>query len=358
MAPAMTPLVLIVGFLGAGKTRFLTELIPLLHGQGLKVRVLLNDFENADIDASRLNELDALVTPLAGECVCCTSLRELMDALHAVPAEPNAVMLIEANGATESDELLGYLTTDRRLAHFTLPLQLTVIDAGRWQKRWWHNTLEAAQVATATHLYLNWTDRLSAARQHTVDARLLEVNARAARTTPQQFATDLRTLADSPASSRDRKHLMLLDSAYDSSMHDDAAHMSSPRSHTSHLHPSHIDPSHAHPSHVPQSHSHPFATATWPLPERVDRAAFLTFVRDLPPAVVRAKGLVRFADRPNEMFVWNRIGGRKGAQLDRSAAHTSTQPVALFIGVGLPLAALIEGIAALSSTAAHVRVAT
>lgn len=314
----VTPLVLLVGFLGAGKTRFLTALIPLLHNSGLRVRVLLNDFENADIDASRLNALNALVTPLAGECVCCSSLRELMDALHAVPAEPNTVLLIEANGATEADELLGYLTTDRRLAHFTLPLQLTVIDAGRWQKRWWHNALEAAQATTATHLEFNWTHKLSAQRCRDVEHSVRTMNPRAQRTTPAQFADELRSIIDAGAHGRVRG---------DGPPHAAAAH------------------AHTHRT------AHPFATATWPLPATVERAAFLDFVRALPQAVVRAKGLVRFSDRPDEMFVWNRIGGRKGVQLDRSTPHAAASPVALFIGVDLPISELFASITALSAVA-------
>ena len=150
----MIPLVLLTGFLGAGKTRFLTTAIPALHAQGLRVRVLLNDFENANIDAARLAELTALVTPLAGECVCCTSLEELLAALESVPPEPDTVLLIEANGATEAGDLLASLTMDRRLAQYTLPLQLTVVDAKRWQKRWFHNKLEASQTRSATHVHL------------------------------------------------------------------------------------------------------------------------------------------------------------------------------------------------------------
>ena len=57
----MIPLVLMAGFLGAGKTRFLTTLIPQLLERGVRVRIVLNDFENAKIDAARLGELDALV---------------------------------------------------------------------------------------------------------------------------------------------------------------------------------------------------------------------------------------------------------------------------------------------------------
>ena len=55
----MIPLVLMAGFLGAGKTRFLTTLIPQLLERGVRVRIVLNDFENAKIDAARLGVLQA-----------------------------------------------------------------------------------------------------------------------------------------------------------------------------------------------------------------------------------------------------------------------------------------------------------
>ncbi len=308
----MIPLVLMAGFLGAGKTRFLTTLIPQLLERGVRVRIVLNDFENAKIDAARLGELDALVTPLNGECVCCGSLRELLDTLQAVPPDPGSVMLIEANGATETDELLGYLTTDTTLTHFTLPLQLTVIDAARWQKRWWNNSLEMAQTTTATHVHLNWTDKLSTARRDAVQAGVAAVNARAAFTTPGAFAATLQSLAESVRETvrRDPQGVA-------------AAHR------------------HAH------GHTHPFGSVALPLPRLVERARFLAFVQALPAAVVRAKGLVRFADQPADMFVWNRVPGRKKVQLDESSPHADAEATALFIGVGMSLDDLESRIAAL-----------
>ncbi len=309
----MIPLALLVGFLGAGKTRFLTNVIPELHARGLRPRVVLNDFANADIDAARLALLDALVTPLNGECVCCTSLRELMDTLHAVEGRPGDVMLIEANGATEADELLGYLSMDRRLAQFTLPLQVTVIDASRWQRRWWHNTLEAAQARTATHVMLNWTDRLKPARMDVVQASVRQVNPRAELTTPALFAGLLAALSVETRDTFTRVTSLPVAS-------DSAAHL------------------HTHAG----MHAHPFASATLPLPSLVDRAAFHAFVGALPDHVVRAKGLVRFRDQPTSMFVWNRIGSRKRVLLDPSSPHADAQPVALFIGVELPMTEIAE----------------
>ena len=305
------------GFLGAGKTRFLTELIPQLSARGTRVRIVLNDFQNARIDAARLGALDALVTPLNGECVCCGSLRELLDTLYAVPSDPGSVMLIEANGATETDELLGHLTTDGRLAHFTLPLQLTVVDAARWQRRWWHNALERAQVATATQLFLNWTDQLAPARRAAVTGELHTLNPRAELVTAAAYAEQLHQLATGVRTARTRDGT----GAPHATRRDGA------------------------PPHV-----HPFGSASLPLPALVDRTAFGRFVESLPESVVRAKGLVRFRDEPGPMFVWHRVPGRTRVRLDRSWPHADAQPTALFIGVAMPVDELTHAIARLGAS--------
>lgn len=317
----MIPLVLLTGFLGAGKTRFLTDTIPLLTEAGVRVRVVLNDFENANIDAERLGRLNALITPLNGECVCCTTLPELMETLTNVPPDPGSVMLIEANGATDAVELIANLTTDRRMAHYTSPLQVTVIDAGRWQKRWWHNELERSQTVTATHVFLNWTQKLSPQQVQKVQTSIREVAPRAAFAGPREFATFLTSVV---AEMRDvpqrRTTLPTMQS-----------HSSAPHDHT----------------HVHGANS--FASVALSLPASVDRPTFLTFVQSLPEEVVRAKGLVRFRDESDAMYVWNRMPNRKRVELDRVYPHESAQPNALFIGVAMPIAELSDRVAALGS---------
>jgi len=63
--------------------------------------LLLNDFESAEIDATRLTAMNSIVTPLSGECVCCSSLDSLLDTLGTMPVAASSVTLIEANGARE-----------------------------------------------------------------------------------------------------------------------------------------------------------------------------------------------------------------------------------------------------------------
>jgi G3E family GTPase len=335
----MIPLALVAGFFGAGKTRFLTTVIPELHARGLRTHVLLNDFESAEIDTTRLTALTSLVTPLSGECVCCSSVDELLGTLESMPVEPNSVVLIEANGATETEELLDRLTSERRLARYTLPLQVTIVDAKRWQKRWLHKGLEINQTRTATHVHVNWTQRVRPERLAAVEEGIRSVNPHALFTSPDRFAGDLQRLAVATAGEATRPKL-IVPRPHDHAHHDDEHH--------DHSHHDHLQHDHSHHHHTHHAHEHPFASLVLGLPEVVAREAFVGFVRALPSVVVRAKGLVRFADRPEAMFVWNRVDGRKVMTLDPSEPHATSQPVALFIGVGLPTDELRAGIEALS----------
>jgi G3E family GTPase len=318
----MIPLALVAGFFGAGKTWFLSTLIPELHARGLRAHVLLNDFESAEIDATRLTAMSSIVTPLSGECVCCSSLESLLDTLKAMPVAPNSVTLIEANGATKTEELLSWLTTARGQARYTLPLQATIVDAKRWQKRWWHNELEVNQTRTATHVYVNWTNRVRADRIASVESEVRALNPHAVLTSPAGFADELQRLGVATAGEAERPLLT-----------------PASREHAAHAH-----------THHAHTHEHRFASFALGLPEVVARDAFMAFVRSLPREVVRAKGLVRFADRPDAMFVWNRVDGRKVVSLDQSTPHATARPVAVFIGVGMPSEQLRAGVEALGGS--------
>ena len=47
------PVTVLSGFLGAGKTTLLQNLVPALGAEGLKPSLLINDYQNARIDAER-----------------------------------------------------------------------------------------------------------------------------------------------------------------------------------------------------------------------------------------------------------------------------------------------------------------
>jgi G3E family GTPase len=96
----MTPLpVLIIGgYLGAGKTTLINHVLR--HAGGRRVAVLVNDFGEINIDADLIEGAAAGVISLAGGCLCCSFGDDLVGTLQAFSqgdTRPD-VVLIELSG--------------------------------------------------------------------------------------------------------------------------------------------------------------------------------------------------------------------------------------------------------------------
>ena len=142
------PIVIVSGYLGAGKTTFLREIIPQLVDTARPPYVILNDFSNAEVDAALLREVAPDVQAISGDCICCHSSQTLIERLEKIPPELNPIVFIEANGTTDPFPLIELLTLDTALiARFGPVYQITVINESRWQKRLfgWDKKIERAQ---------------------------------------------------------------------------------------------------------------------------------------------------------------------------------------------------------------------
>ena len=269
-----TPLVVIVGFLGAGKTTFLQNLIPALESEGLSPSLLINDYQNARIDAERFRGVIDEVTALNGDCVCCGSRDELLAALEQFEHRTGRVLLVETNGTTDSEQLLETLAFNKDLKRFTPPIQLSIIDGQRWQLRFWHNALERDQVRTATHLLISRTDIISPERLASVEKSLDSLGIHAPVTNPASFAKEIASLPDTLKSTRSHKH---------------------------HSHSHETEHHHHHAKHH-------FASCEIPLPALVEKRAFEEFLNSLPEEVLRAKGLVVLREDPGEFQIFQKVG--------------------------------------------------
>jgi G3E family GTPase len=334
----MTPLVLLVGFLGAGKTTFLKNVLPLLKARGIDPHVVINDYQNARVDASLLEGLAASIQPISGSCVCCGSRDELLGALEGFDHQPNRALLVEANGTTDAEELIEMLSLDPDLRRFTLPIQLSVVDSKRWQKRFWHNALEREQVRLASFLNLSRTDEVDASRVAEVDASLLHHRIEAQRVTPTDFADALldilQKVRDVPTrEAASRAHINdghVCDEECGHHHHDHAAHREGSRTH----------------SHADQHH---FASVQVEFPDSVSRASLEAFLKALPAEVIRAKGLVRLAESPDEFHVFQKVEQFDSVQLFPIGAQSRlSQPVGIFIGPQIQEEAIYAGVAKLT----------
>lgn len=320
----MTPLCLITGFLGAGKTTFLERILPGLAEKGVHPHVILNDYQNAEIDATRLAKLTDLVMPISGSCVCCGSRDELLEMLESIPDDPEGVLLIEANGTTDTEELVEILTLDRRAERFSLPVQVVLIDAKRWQKRFWHNGLEASQVRTATHGHITRMELVSDRRKLEIRRSLLSLNPGLNETSPEELAVDLADLreaiADLPARDHGRTQTAEVESG--------TKEASSPPPGMG-FRP--MDRNGA-PGH---QHFH-FAAVEMRLKPLIPERELRRVLGALPEAAVRAKGVCYFKESPDVARLFQRVGGAVDElQIFPLDAKPSVAPTAVVIGGSL-----------------------
>lgn len=95
-----TGLILITGFLGAGKTTFLKEILKRFHGK--RLHVIVNEFGKAGVDGALLSELGATIDEISNGSIFCACRQDrfeeaLCDALATGPD----MILTEASGLSD-----------------------------------------------------------------------------------------------------------------------------------------------------------------------------------------------------------------------------------------------------------------
>lgn len=173
----MEAIITIVGFLGAGKTTLLRHLISKSIDSGWKPFIVLNDYENANLDAVQFTDkIDPVyIRSLTGSCICCSGINELRNYVNRIPERPNGITFIEANGTSDACALMEFLGVgvDPR---FSPPIQVSVVDLKNWQKRGIHNELESNQVQVSSLMVLTHTKDISESRKAEVIEELVEIN--------------------------------------------------------------------------------------------------------------------------------------------------------------------------------------
>lgn len=302
------PLILVAGFLGAGKTTFLRALMRELKEKGVGFSVVVNDFENAEVDASRLRALGAEVQAISGSCVCCSSLDEFLVSLRDIDVPEDGVLLVEANGASDLISLIAAVTMRGECRRFLSPLQVTMVDGCRWQERGGQNGLEREQVLTSTHWCLTHAAGVNRLRQLEVREAVRELAPRAAETSVEDFAQYVRLVRSGLAVFAEESGLPL----------EEVKRLAERHQH-------HHEGERA------------FTSMRVELPFVVERKALEAVLAALPESVIRVKGLCRLAEIPQIPMSFQHV---------RPAAETwflpllnvlGVLPSGVVIGVGMPV---------------------
>ncbi|KXU38908.1 hypothetical protein AXE65_11385 [Ventosimonas gracilis] len=266
-----TAVIILAGFLGAGKTTLVNRLLsaPDMDGSA----VIVNDFGALNIDAERLGEASNAVYSLQNGCICCSVQNDLLAQLESLARRRPQLkrILIECSGVSDPERIIQTLAYPRLKQLLRLDGVITLVDSSH------HLTLEGdyarlarAQTAAADVLLLNKTDLASA-------AQLDELRQRFTRQNPRALLHEC-VQAELP------------DALWRTPRHDE---------------PSASETAHSHA----KAHSELFSSWHWQSAGRFDSTRLRRWLAELPAALLRLKGLIRL-DNEARPFWLQQVGGR------------------------------------------------
>jgi G3E family GTPase len=182
VVPAFTPVNLLTGFLGSGKTTFLRRLLadPALSGTA----VLINEFGEIGLDHHLIERIDETVVLLRSGCLCCTIRGELASAIRdlcsrrdrgVVPAFGRLV--VESSGLADPFPILATLKADPVLRHHVRAgAVITTIDAVNGLSQIESHIESVQQAAVADRLVVTKTDLADEATTARLVVRIREIN--------------------------------------------------------------------------------------------------------------------------------------------------------------------------------------
>jgi G3E family GTPase len=311
-----TPIAIIGGFLGSGKTSLLTHILSADHG--LRVAVLINDFGEINIDAQLVIAVEGQSTiSLVNGCICCTIRDDLLTEVSRLIAmqPPPEYIVIETSGVSDPAAVAQTFLLDLQRKQVEVDAIISVLDADLSSIPDDYQALARSQVEVADIVVLNKTDlvsaeQLAAMRQYVKRAvpraRLLE-------TTHGRVPVEM----------------VLGINAFDATRRD--------LDHADAVHVEHDGCCQSGCRHAPLAHNHGEMFATWTY--RTDRpfsfGALQRAIEHLPEDIYRAKGKVKLDIDAGERGILQVTGRRGWLTLD-GAWHVNEEPVTELVCIGRP----------------------
>ena len=170
------PILLVTGFLGAGKTTLVNHVLA--HAAGKRIAAVVNDFGAINIDAELVAGASDGVVSLANGCICCSLegdlLRTLATLLRRTP--PPEAIVIETSGIADPADIVRNLMDPVIWRAAPLETVVCVLDAtAALDDALLQSQLRAADIVALTKL-----DLAGGAAQASVRPRVAAINPRAA----------------------------------------------------------------------------------------------------------------------------------------------------------------------------------
>jgi G3E family GTPase len=260
------PVTILTGFLGSGKTTLLNHVLR--SAPGVRLGVLLNEFGEINIDSRLVARRTGDVLELTNGCVCCAVRDDLLRAVAALLDRAPEHILIETTGLADPGPVAAQLLDPRMRGAIRLDGVVALVDAANFDRNLEYAEQAFAQITGADLLLVNKIDLIAPDVADRIESGLRRLNpeARIIRAAHAQVALELILgIGSSPPTAR-----------------------------------GHV----GHPAHTDR-----FQAVSLRLPAPLHLEAFARLLDDLPPGVVRGKGVLS-ATGFDQRLVFHLVGPR------------------------------------------------
>lgn len=297
------PVTVVAGFLGAGKTTVLNEILRADHG--LRVAVMVNDFGEINIDSQLIVSVQDNIYSLANGCICCTVQSDLIEQLqsliHLRDGAPEYI-LIETSGVSDPARVVHTLQYPQLRGKVALDSVISVVDAEQFANLEGEMAqLAMDQLDAADIILINKTDLASRDEIEALKARWLYPNARIIETSFGHVPIELLVTTDA----MDSKNAHRRATADDLAVQDNQTH---------------------------HAHDLTFGTWSWSGEGAMSLPRLRAFLANLPSGIYRAKGIFHVAELPDRRAQLHLVGSR--VQLERGPSWGDEAPNNQFVIIG------------------------
>lgn len=171
------PAVLVTGFLGAGKTTFLNEVIR--EHQHLKMALVENEFGQQSIDQDLIVGMQSEnVFDLSNGCICCSISNEFSLTLLELASKAGEIdfLLVETTGIADLANVIKPFYEDRELKEqYTLAGSVCLVDAANFDQQMSERE-QQMQVILSDLLIINKTELVSDEELKAIEKKLTAWN--------------------------------------------------------------------------------------------------------------------------------------------------------------------------------------
>jgi len=293
------PVYIITGFLGSGKTTCINQILK--SSAGVRFGVIVNDFGSICIDQNLIEGTRDQIIALENGCICCSLRNDLSEAVSTLTNSDSGpeILVIEASGVADPSGIINLLESKEMQKKVRIAGVICLVDAeGISSVSWIMSHLVRKQIRSADLILLNKVDRISESKKSTIRKEWIPPG------------------------------IPLLETAYAALpvtlilgiTHTETSEQPNAGEHAGHHHHN--------------SSEHGFSTISWTNTSPIRLSCLQTFMKNLPPTVIRAKGLAYTSELPLQQVIVQVVGRRVSVTKGRPWTIGDQVTQLTFIGIG------------------------